>query len=98
METRLQGESLTKVLIKAKHWQIVDKKYYVLEELFRDCDKALFSAAQSNNNCLKNLFLVKPNRVHTMSLPPRDHNFTLTFLRYDLTTKYFINRSLFIDV
>ena len=63
-------ESLKKVLINAKRWQIVDKDY-VLEELFRDCERALFSAAQRCNHCLDHLFLVKPNRVHTMSLRPR---------------------------
>ena len=62
-----------KVLIKAKRWKIVDKDC-VLEELFRDCDRSLFSAAQSSNYCLNHLFLVKSNRVHTMSLRPRGHN------------------------
>ena len=86
-------ESLKKVLIKAKHWQIVDKDF-VLEELFQDCDRALFSAAESNNHCLNHLFLVKPNRVHTMSLRPRGHNFAMPLLRYELAKKSFINRSL----
>ena len=63
-------ESLKNVLIKAKRWQIVDKDY-VLQELFRDCERALFSAAQSSNHCLNHLFLVKPNRVHTISLRSR---------------------------
>ena len=63
-------ESLKNILIKAKRWQIVDKDF-VLEELFRGCDRALFSAAQSSNHCLNHLFLVKPNRVHAMSLRPR---------------------------
>ena len=91
-------ESLNKVLIKAKRRQIVDKDY-LLEELFQDCDRALFSAAQSSNNCLNNLFLVKPNRVHTMSLRPRGHNFALPLRRYELAKKKsFINRSLFMSV
>ena len=90
-------ESLKKVLMKAKRWQIVDKDY-VLEELFRDCDRALFSAAQSSNHCLNHLFLVKPNRVHTMSLRPRGHKFSLPLLRYELTKKSFINPSFFMYV
>ena len=90
-------ESLKKVLIKAKRLQIVDKDY-VLEELFQDCDKALFSAAQSSNHYLNHSFLVKPNRVHTMSLRPRGHNFALLLLRYELAKKSFINRSLFMYV
>ena len=84
-------ESLKKVLINTKRWQIVDK-VCVLEELFRDCDRALFIAAQSNTHCLNHLFLVKPNRIHTMSLRPRGHNFALPLLRYELATKSFINR------
>ena len=90
-------ESFKKVIIKAKRWQIVDKDY-VLEELFQDCDRALFSAAQSNNHCLNHLLLVKPNRVRTISLRPRGHNFALPLLRYELDKKYFINRSLFMYV
>ena len=72
MGARLQvtWNLLKKVLIKAKRWQMVDKGY-VLEELFKDCYRALLSAAQSNNHCLNHLFLVKPNHVHTMSLRPR---------------------------
>ena len=82
------ASNMKKVLIKAKRWQIVDEDY-VLEELFRDCDRTLFSAAQSNNHCLNHLFLVKPNRVHTMSLRPRGHNFALPLLRYELAKKIF---------
>ena len=95
--TASKMESLKKVLFKAKHWQIVDKDY-VLEELFLDCDRALFSASQSSNHCLNHLFLIKPNRVHTMSLRPRGHNFSLPLLRYELAKKSFINRSLFMYV
>ena len=90
-------ESFKKVLVKVKRWQIVDKDY-VLLELFRDCDRALFSPAQSSKHCLNHLFLVKPNRVHTMSLRPRGHNFSLPLLRYELAKKSFINRSLFMYV
>ena len=90
-------ESVKKILIKAKRWQILDKDY-VLEELFRDCDRALFRAAQSSNHCLNHSFLVKPNRVHTMSLRPRGHNFALPLLRYELAKKSFIHRSLFMYV
>ena len=79
-------ESFLKVLIKAKSWQIVDKDY-ALEELFQDCDRALFSAAQSNNHSLNHLFLVKPNRVHTMSQRPQGHNFSLPLLRYEFAKK-----------
>ena len=82
-------ESFKKDLIKAKRWQVIDKDY-ALEEVFRDCDRALFSAAQSSNHCLNHLFLVNPNRVHTMSLRPRGHNFALPFLRYELTKNLLI--------
>ena len=90
-------ESLKKVLIKAKRWKIVDKDY-VLKELFLDCDRTLFRVAQSSNHCLNHLFLVKPNRVHTMSLRLRGHNFAQPLLRYEFAKKSFINRSLFMYV
>ena len=97
MGTRLQvtWNLLKKVLIKAKRWQMADKGY-VLEELFWDCDRALFIAAQSSNHCLNHLFLLKPNRVHTMFLRPRGQNFALPLLRYELAKKSVINRSVFI--
>ena len=38
-------DSLQRDLIKAKRWRIVDKDYQLVD-LFQDCDRALFSAAQ----------------------------------------------------
>ena len=90
-------ESLKKVLIKAKRWQMVDIDY-ALEELFQHCDRALFSAAQSNNHCLNHLFSVKPYRNHAMSLRPRGHNFALRCLDMNWLKKSCINRSLFMYV
>ena len=88
-------ESLQRVLIKATRWRIVDKEY-VLEDLFQDSDRAIFSAAQCRNHCLNYLFSAKLNRSHKMSLRPRCHNFALPLLKYELAKKSHNNRSLFL--
>ena len=69
-------DSLQRVLIKAKRWRIVDRDYQLVD-LFQDCDRALFSAAQSSKHSLNHLFQVKQNHSHQMSLRPRGHNFDI---------------------
>ena len=67
-------DSLQRVLIKAKRWRIVDIDYQLVD-LFQNCDRLLFSAAQSSKHSLTHLFQVKQNHSHQMSLRPRGHNF-----------------------
>ena len=90
-------DSLQTVLIKAKRWKIVDKDYQLVD-LFQDCDRTLFSAAQSSKHSLNHLFQVKQQHSHKMSLRPWGHNFELPLLKYELARKSFIGQSLFLYI
>ena len=73
-------------------------KDYQLVDLFHDCNRALFSAAQSSKHSLNHLFQVKQHHSHQMSLRPRGYNFELPLLKYELARKSFISRSLFLYI
>ena len=90
-------ESLQRVLIKSKRWRIVEKDYQLVD-LFQDCDRALFSAAQSSKHSLNHLLQVKQHHSHKMSLRSRGHNFELPLLKYELARKSFIGRTLFLYI
>ena len=72
-------DSLQHVLIKAKRWQIVTDKYDV-SRLFYKCDMALFKSSLNVNHCLRHLCPDKRHHVHSMTLRPRGHNFSASFI------------------
>ena len=87
-------DSLQQLFIKAKRWQIVTYKYDV-SQLFDNCDMALFKSSLNVNHCLRHLYPDKRHHLHSMTLRPRGHNFTLPKLRLKCTRNSFINRILF---
>ena len=85
---------LQQLFIKAKRWQIVTDKYDVFQ-LFDKGDMALFKSSLNVNHWLHHLYPDKRHRVHSMTLRPCGHNFTLPKCRLQCTRNSFINRILF---
>ena len=88
--------SLEKMLIKAKRWQIVTRDYDI-EHMFEDCDRSLFRAARNMYHCLCHLFTIK-KQTHSMTMRLRGHDFELPKRKYQMANNSFINRSIFLYV
>ena len=69
-------DSLQQLFIKAKRWQIVTDNYDI-SQLFDKGDMVLFKSSLNVNHCLRHLYPDKRHHVHSMTLRPCDHNFTL---------------------
>ena len=87
-------DRLQQLFIRAKRWQIVTDKYNV-SQLFDKYDMALFKSSLNVNHCLRHLYPDKQHHVHSITLRPRGHNFTLLKCRLQCTRNSFINRILF---
>ena len=87
-------DSLQQLFIKTKQWQIVTDKYDVAQ-LFDKGEMALFKSSLNANHCLRHLYPDKRHHLHSMTLRPRGHNFTLPKCRLQCTRNSFINRILF---
>ena len=68
-------ESVTKILDKAKCWQIVLQDYNFVE-LLNKYDSVLFRGLLFHNHCLNHLHPVK-QQIHCMNLQHHGHNFAL---------------------
>ena len=86
--------SLQQLFVKARRWQIVSDNYDV-SQLFVNCDIALFKSSLNVNHCLRHLYPDNRRHVHSMTLRPRGHNFTLPKCRLQNTRNSFINMILF---
>ena len=84
---------LQQLFVKAKRWQIVSVNYDV-SHFFFNCDIALFKSSLNVDHCLCHLYPDKRYHVHSMTLRPRGHNFSLPKCRLQSTSNSFINRIL----
>ena len=81
------------MLDEAKRWKLICHEDIAVD-LLDNYDRTLFKSSLCLSHSLNHLFPDKRHHTHLMSLRPREHDFSLPQLKYQLSRCSFVNRSL----
>ena len=78
---------------KARKWHLTSK-LYDLHEIAETVQQNLFQQSKRSGHCLNHLYVVKNEDESTMKLRKRGHDYVLSAVKYDISSRSLVVNSL----